>query len=53
MEIERCDHTRHLTYRIVRGAPQGRLACLREDRSDIHIVNRELMSWLVEGLRDD
>ena len=52
-EIERWDHTRHLTYRLVTGTPRQRLARLRKDRSDIHIVNRELTAWLVENLCDD
>ncbi len=52
-EINRWDHTRHLTYRQIKGSPEQRLNILRRDRSDIHIINRELTSWLVKAVRSE
>ena len=50
-EIEKWDHTRHLSYRVLRGTPKQRLHALRE-LPDITLVNYEQLQWLTTVLRD-
>lgn len=52
-EIERWEHTRHLTYKTVIGSPKQRLDILRNDKSTIHIINRELVPWLIETMKKE
>lgn len=52
-EIERWEHTRHLSYRVIKGTPEQRLNTLKRDRSNIHIINRELVPWLVEAIQKE
>lgn len=46
-EIEKWEHLRELRYSIAVGTEQERLAALRK-QSDIYIINRENIQWLVE-----
>ena len=48
-EIETWQHTRHLTYSVIAGTSSQRLKVLY-DNAEIHIINRELVPWLVETL---
>jgi SNF2 family DNA or RNA helicase len=52
-EIKRWDHTKHLTARVIKGTPEQRLNMLRRDRSDIHIINRELIPWVVKVIQTE
>lgn len=51
-EIARWEHTRHLTLKLIKGTPEQRLNILRQDQSDIHIINRELVPWLIGAIHD-
>lgn len=46
-EIEKWDHLKDLTYSVVIGSKEQRLAALRA-KADIYIINRENIPWLVE-----
>lgn len=48
-EIESWKHTKHLTYAKVTGSLKERRKALRE-KTDIHIINRENIPWLVAEL---
>lgn len=48
-EIAKWSHTHHLTHTMIRGTPEKRLA-LTYEKTDIHLINRELFTWLVEKL---
>ena len=50
-EIEAWEHTRHLSARVIRGTATKRLL-QASIRDDIHIINRELVEWLVEATGD-
>ncbi|PHS06386.1 MAG: DEAD/DEAH box helicase [Blastopirellula sp.] len=52
-EIQRWQHTQHLSMNRIAGSPKQRLNVLQNDRSDIHIINRELVPWLVEQTGKD
>lgn len=51
-EIENWTHTRLLTYEVLTGAPERRESRARKP-ADIHIVNKENLSWLVEFWGDN
>ena len=46
-EIRKWDHLAGLTYAVAVGTQYERLAALRS-KADIHIINRENVTWLVE-----
>lgn len=46
-EIKKWDHLKQLTYSVITGTKQQRLAALQKD-VNIHIINRENLKWLVE-----
>ncbi len=46
-EIAGWEHLGHLSWRNIQGDPDTRARIIAEDRSDIHIINRELVPWLV------
>ena len=46
-EIERWDHTKHLTYSVIVGSEAERLEALYA-KADVYIINRENVQWLVE-----
>ena len=46
-EIRKWDHLADLTYSVAIGTKAERLAALRS-KADIHIINRENVTWLVE-----
>lgn len=46
-EIEKWEHLQHLTYSVVVGTPKERRAALMTN-SDITIINRENLQWLIE-----
>lgn len=48
-EIKKWDHLSHLTYSVVTGSKQQRLAALKQD-VNLYIINRENLKWLVEDL---
>lgn len=45
-EIEKWDHTKHLTYSRVLGTEKQRKEALRT-KADIYLINRENVAWLV------
>jgi hypothetical protein len=47
-DLEKWSHIR-FTHTLVRGTPSQRIALLREP-TDVHIINRENVPWLVEQL---
>ena len=50
-EIVEWQHTSHLTYTELRGTPKQRLRAMQEN-TDIHLIGRELVPWLVKTLRN-
>ncbi len=48
-EIDKWGHTRHLSYEVICGTADDRRRKLNTD-VDIHIINREMVVWLVEEL---
>ena len=46
-EIRKWDHLEDLTWSVIIGTPQERMAALRK-KADIYIINRENLQWLVE-----
>lgn len=51
-EIEKWDHTRHLTYSRVLGSKGHRMKAL-EEKADIYLINRENVPWLVDEVDHD
>ncbi len=51
-ELERWAHTRHLDATVIKGTPAKRSQIVIDDRSTIHIINRELVPWLVTLVRE-
>ena len=48
-EIRSWDHLRHLSFKNIAGNPRARAGIVGgAGRHDIHIINRELVPWLVE-----
>ena len=46
-EIQKWDHLEGITWSVITGTAQERLAALRK-KADIYIINRENVQWLVE-----
>ena len=46
-EMDQWEHTRHLSYRVIHGSKPQRVQ-LSQQKADIHIINREMVTWLVE-----
>lgn len=46
-EIETWEHTRVLTYEVLTGDPERRESRARR-KADIHIINRENLTWLID-----
>lgn len=46
VEIEKWDHTKHMTFSMIIGSQQVRIEALRRE-ADIYIINRENVQWLV------
>lgn len=46
-EIEKWDHTKHLTYTVIDGPEKNRLKAL-QNKSDIFIIGKEQVKWLVD-----
>ena len=46
-EIEKWDHTKHMSYSVVIGTKQERLGALDRD-ADVYIITRENVQWLVD-----
>lgn len=46
-EIEKWDHLKDMTYSLVLGSREQRLAALRQ-KADLYIINRENVQWLIE-----
>ncbi len=46
-EIAKWDHLRGLTYSLILGSREQRLAALRQS-ADLYIINRENVQWLIE-----
>lgn len=46
-ELKKWDHLKGLTYSLVVGSQQERIAALQRD-ADFYIINREMVVWLVE-----
>ena len=47
-EISKWDHLKGLTYSLVLGSRDQRLAALRQ-KADLYIINRENVQWLIES----
>ncbi len=51
-EIKNWEHTRQLTHCVLAGKPaKQRLQAVLYDNSDIHLINRENVKWLVDETR--
>ena len=48
-EASKWEHTKHLTFSILRGDPQKRTRAMFRD-ADIYLVNYEMMNWFAETL---
>lgn len=46
-EIEKWEHTKHLTYTVIDGPEKNRLKAL-QNQSDIFIIGKEQVKWLVD-----
>lgn len=46
-EIQKWDHLRGLTWSVIIGTQQERMAALRK-QADIYLINRENVQWLIE-----
>lgn len=46
-EIDKWDHTKHLTYTVIDGDAKKRMRALEQD-SDIYIIGKEQVVWLCE-----
>lgn len=46
-EIEKWDHTKHLTYTVIDGPEKNRLKAL-QNQSDVFIIGKEQVKWLVD-----
>ena len=46
-EIQKWDHLRSMTWSVITGTAQQRVAALMKD-ADIYIINRENVQWLIE-----
>lgn len=46
-EIEKWEHTKHLTYTVIDGSEKKRLQAL-QNQSDIFIIGKEQVKWLVD-----
>lgn len=51
-EIEKWEHLKHLRYSVAVGNAEERIAALNTD-SDIYIINRENVDWLVSNTKFD
>lgn len=47
-EIEKWDHLKGMTYSLILGTKEQRLAALRQ-QADLYIINRENVQWLIES----
>ena len=47
-EIEKWDHLKDMTYSLILGSREQRLAALRR-KADLYIINRENVQWLIES----
>lgn len=47
-EIAKWDHLRGMTYSLILGTKEQRLAALRQ-KADLYIINRENVQWLIES----
>lgn len=47
-EIAKWDHLKGMTYSLILGTKEQRLAALRQ-KADLYIINRENVQWLVES----
>lgn len=51
-EIAQWDHVKDLTYKVLAGkSPKVREKIVKEDNSDIHIINRENIPWLIDCVK--
>lgn len=48
-EIRRWEHTKHLSFAVIDGTPKARKNKLTEP-TDLHIISRDLVPWLVQEL---
>ena len=47
-EIQKWDHLKELTYSVIIGTQQERMAALRK-QADVYLINRENTQWLIES----
>lgn len=47
-EIDKWEHLKNLSYSLVLGSREQRLAALRQ-KADLYIINRENVQWLIEN----
>ena len=50
-ELTKWEQLDGLTVKVIRGTPKQRVEQLLHDRSDIHVINRELVTWLVDTIQ--
>ncbi|MBO6507321.1 MAG: DEAD/DEAH box helicase [Roseibium sp.] len=49
-EVAQWDHTKHLNVRVINGRADRRRGILLTDRTEIHVISRDLVQWLVGEL---
>lgn len=52
-EVSQWEHTKHLTVGVIKGDPAQRQWHVAHDTSDIHVINRELVTWLVKFCQEN
>lgn len=50
-EIQKWDHTQHLSYSCILGSKSQRITALKK-KADIYLINRENVAWLVDYWRE-
>lgn len=51
-EIEKWEHTKHMTYSRILGSREQRIRAIKK-KADIYLINRENVAWLVDYWRSD
>lgn len=51
-EVSKWAHLKHMTYSVVSGTPKKRMSAINND-SDIHLIGKENVQWLVENYMHD
>lgn len=52
-EVKRWSHLDGLRVTVIKGSPEQRLKIVRDDTADVHVINRDLVPWLVDAVRGE